>query len=273
MYNPQTDDEKSSKIRYRTVFISDVHLGSPACKANLLFEFLKNIECDTLYLVGDIIDGWRMKRSWFWHQSHTDVIQRVLKLARKGTRIVYIPGNHDEGFRGYAHMALGNIEILREDVFETAGGKKFLVVHGDEYDAVIQYARWLAVLGDKAYDLVVWLNGIIAWLRAKLGLPYKSVAAYLKSKVKNAVKFIENYEVKLAEVTKERGLDGVICGHIHNPQMTDIEGVQYINDGDWVENCTALVELEDGTLELINWPQMRLTVGAEQTADVSSAQN
>ncbi len=242
-------------VRYRTIWISDVHLGTRGCKAHYLLEFLRHTESDALYLVGDIIDGWRMKRSWYWHQTHNDVIQKLLRKARKGTRVVYIPGNHDEALRDYVDMQFGGVTVLPEVVHETADGKRLLVIHGDHFDGIVQYARWLALLGDTAYNLALTLNTGFNHVRHRLGLPYWSLSAYLKHKVKNAVEYISNYESAIAEEARRRGVDGVVCGHIHHAEIRRIDGVLYCNDGDWVESCTALVEHHDGCLEILRWAE------------------
>ena len=242
-------------VRYRTIWISDVHLGTRGCKAHYLLEFLRHTESRSLYLVGDIIDGWRMKRSWYWHQTHNDVIQKLLRKARKGTRVVYVPGNHDEALRDYVDMQFGGVTVLPEVIHETADGKRLLVIHGDHFDGIVQYARWLALLGDTAYNLALTLNTGFNHVRHRLGLPYWSLSAFLKHKVKNAVEYISNYEAAIAEEARRRGVDGVVCGHIHHAEIRDIDGVLYCNDGDWIESCTALVEHHDGRLEILRWAE------------------
>ena len=227
---------------FRTIFISDVHLGTRGCKADFLLDFLRHTESEKLFLVGDIIDGWRLRKSWFWQQSHNDVVQKVLRKARKGTEVVYIPGNHDEFARDYVEYAFGDIEVRRHAIHETAAGKKMLVIHGDECDGVMIYARWLTILGDHAYGAALALNNWYNALRRRLGLPYWSLSKYLKHKVKNAVAFIDNYEGAIARLARSHGADGVVCGHIHHAVIKDIGGITYCNDGDWVESCTALVE-------------------------------
>ena len=243
--------------RYRSIWISDIHLGTRGCKADFLLDFLKHNESEYLYLVGDIVDGWRMRRSWYWAQSHNDVIQKLLRKARKGTKVFYIPGNHDEWLRDYVDLQLGGVWLLDEAIHTTADGRRMLILHGDAFDGVVRYARWVALLGDWAYDNVLRLNHHYNIARRKLGLPYWSLSAYLKSKVKNAVEYVSNYERAVAAEAKRRGVDGVICGHIHQAEIRDIEGVLYCNDGDWVESCTALVEHADGRLEIVNWAQLR----------------
>lgn len=238
---------------YKSIFISDIHLGTAGCKADFLLDFLKNTESDNLYLVGDIIDGWRLKKSWYWPQSHNDVVQKLLRKARKGTNVIFVPGNHDAFVRPYVEHDFGDIQVHDEIVHETVDGRKFLVIHGDEFDVVVKYAKWLAVLGDGAYSVALKVNDYFNWMRAKFGYGYWSLSAYLKFKVKNAVQFIADFETALADVAQKREVDGVICGHIHHPEIRDINGILYCNDGDWVESCSALVEHMDGRLEVIYW--------------------
>jgi UDP-2,3-diacylglucosamine pyrophosphatase LpxH len=247
----------SNTQNYRTIWISDVHLGTRGCKADFLLDFLKHTESDYLYLVGDIIDGWRLRRGWYWPQAHNDVVQKVLRKARKGTKVIYVPGNHDEFARGYAGLTFGDIPVVSEAIHETADGKKLLVIHGDQFDGVLQYAKWLAHLGDHAYTLALTLNHWINAIGRKLGFNYWSLSAYLKHKVKNAVQFINSYEETMADVARHRGVDGVVCGHIHHAELRDANGVLYANDGDWVESCTALVEYPDGRLEILRWADNR----------------
>ena len=239
--------------RFRTIWISDIHLGTRGCQAELLLDFLKHTESDTLYLVGDIIDGWRLKKSWYWAQSHNDVIQKVLRKARKGTKVIYVPGNHDEALRDYVPIHLGGVQVADEPVHETADGRRFLVIHGDQFDAVVRYAKWLAFLGDYAYNAALTINVWFNVVRRRLGLPYWSLSAFLKQKVKNAVEYVGRFEAAVAEEARRRMVDGVICGHIHNAEIRDFDGVLYCNDGDWVESCTALVEHGDGRLEIVDW--------------------
>ena len=238
---------------YRTIWISDIHLGTRGCKAGFLLDFLRATESETLYLVGDIVDGWRLKRSWYWPQLHNDVVQKLLRKARKGTRVVYVPGNHDELLRRFLEINIGRVEVVGEAIHTTADGRRLLVMHGDEFDAVVRYARWLAFLGDWAYHLALAANQWINALRRRLGLPYWSLSAYLKHRVKNAVEYISRFEEAVAEAAARRGVDGVVCGHIHHAEIRTIAGVTYCNDGDWVESCTALVEHGDGRLEILRW--------------------
>jgi UDP-2,3-diacylglucosamine pyrophosphatase LpxH len=252
---PQADDQPER--RYRTVFISDVHLGTRGCKADFLLDFLRTVESDTLYLVGDIVDGWRLRRSWYWPQAHNDVVQKLLRKARKGTQVFFVPGNHDEFARAYVDNDFGHVRLLHDAIHETADGRRLLIIHGDEFDGVVLYAKWLALLGDSAYTLALTLNHWFNVVRRTLGLPYWSLSKYLKHKVKNAVSFIAKYEEAMADEARRRGCDGVVCGHIHHAEIRPIDGVLYCNDGDWVESCTALVEHFDGRLEIIDWSQER----------------
>jgi UDP-2,3-diacylglucosamine pyrophosphatase LpxH len=242
--------EPPANHRYRTVWISDIHLGTPGCRAGALLDFLRDVECDKLYLVGDIIDGWQLRRQWYWPQAHNDVVQKVLRKARKGTQVIFVPGNHDEFARRYVEHNFGGDCIHR-----TVDGRRLWVTHGDLFDGVVQHARWLAFLGDKMYDAALELNRHFNSLRARLGLPYWSLSKYLKLRVKRAVSFISDFECALAREARRRGADGVVCGHIHHAEMRMIDGVLYCNDGDWVESLTALVEHADGRLEIVDWSQ------------------
>jgi UDP-2,3-diacylglucosamine pyrophosphatase LpxH len=239
--------------RVRTLFLSDVHLGSRGCQAERLLDFLRNYETATLYLVGDIVDGWQLKSAWYWPQFHNDVVQKLLRQVRKGVRLLYIPGNHDEFLRDYYGTHFGGIEVIEDAVHIAADGKRYLVVHGDLFDVVIRHARWLALLGDKAYDFAIWLNTHFNAIRRAIGLPYWSLSQWAKLKVKNAVNFIGEYERTLTQEARRRGVDGVICGHIHHAAIRSDFGLHYINCGDWVESCTAVVEHFDGQFEIIRW--------------------
>lgn len=238
---------------YRTLFISDVHLGSKAAQTDLLLDFLRYHEADTIILVGDIVDGWRLKRSWHWPQGCNDVVQKLLRKARKGTRIVYIPGNHDEFLRDFPGMHFGGIEVADRMIHETADGKKYLVLHGDQFDVVVRNARLIAYLGDWAYDTAITINVVLAAIRRLFGLSYWSFSAWAKLKVKKAVNFIGEFQRVVADEARRSNVDGVICGHIHHAVIEDMEGIRYVNTGDWVESCTAVVEHEDGRLELLTW--------------------
>ena len=244
-------------LAVRAAFISDTHLGTAGCNAELLLDFLKSVECETLYLVGDIVDGWQLRKGWYWPTRHNDIVRCVLKKAKHGTRVIYVPGNHDEAFRDFVGLNLGGIELAMEAVHVTADGRRLLVLHGDAFDGVVLYARWLAFLGDNAYTLLLQLNRVLNWVRRKRGLPYWSLAAHLKKKVKNAVQFISSFEEVVAHAALERGAQGVVCGHIHTAEIREIGDVTYYNDGDWVESCTALVEHPDGRMEIIDWAERK----------------
>lgn len=243
------------KRKYRTVWISDIHLGTRGCNAELLLDFLRAIECETLYLVGDIVDGWRLRKGWYWPDAHNEVVRRVLKLAHRGTRVVLIAGNHDEMLRPYAGMSFGGVEIADEALHITADGRRLLVVHGDGFDGVVLYARWLAFLGDQAYDLLLRANAVFNAIRRRLKLPYWSLSAYLKRRVKNAVQFVCAFEEAVAHAARDREVDGVVCGHIHCAEIREMGEITYYNDGDWVESCTALVEDFAGAMSIIDWAE------------------
>ncbi|MBY0467728.1 MAG: UDP-2,3-diacylglucosamine diphosphatase [Burkholderiaceae bacterium] len=253
--DPDSASSGEPKPHYRSVWISDLHLGTPGCQAAALLDFLKHFESENLFLVGDIIDGWQLRRSWYWPQAHNDVVQKLLRKARKGTRVVFIPGNHDEFARRYLGHDFGGIEVAEDWIHETADGRRLWIVHGDLFDGVIQCAKWLAHVGDSLYELTLRLNRHLNSLRARLGLPYWSLSKYLKFKVKRAVNFIGDYEVAVAREARRRGAHGVVCGHIHHAELREIDGITYANDGDWVESLTALVEHADGRLEIIDWSE------------------
>jgi len=244
---------QSPTRRFRTIWISDVHIGTRQCRADALLDFLRWHDCDILYLVGDIIDGWSLRKSWFWREIDNELVQRILHKARTGTRVIYVPGNHDEAARDYCGIHVGGIEIRDEAIHQTADGRRLLVLHGDEFDAVVRYSRWLAHLGDHAYQLALALNHWFNVVRRRLGYPYWSLSAWLKGAVKNAVQYISRFEVAVADAARARGVQGVVCGHIHRAEIRDIRGLLYCNDGDWVESCTALVEHNDGRLEIVQW--------------------
>ncbi|MDP3520291.1 MAG: UDP-2,3-diacylglucosamine diphosphatase [Hydrogenophaga sp.] len=265
------DGDEPGKPLLRTVFISDLHLGTPGCQAGPLLDFLKQHPSETLYLVGDIIDGWQLRRRWYWPQSHNDVVQKLLKRARKGCRVVFVPGNHDEFARHFTGHHFGGVEVVHEAVHTTADGKRLWVVHGDHFDGVIQCAKWLAYLGDNLYELTLRLNRHLNSLRARLGLPYWSLSQYLKHKVKQALNYVMQFEAAVAAEARRRGLDGVVCGHIHRPEMRHIDGTLYCNDGDWVESLSALVEHADGRLELLHWAPQGLLATATVASGVAAA--
>ena len=218
-----------------------------------MIEILRDTESEHIYLVGDIIDGWRLKRSWYWPQAHNDVVQKLLRKARKGTILTFVPGNHDEGFRDFIGVEFGRIRIVDEVIHEMKDGRRFLITHGDKFDVVVSYAKWLALIGDYAYGAALALNVWFNFARRKLGFGYWSLSSYLKYRVKNAVAFIGDYEQALVAEARRRDVHGVICGHIHHAAMHEVDGIVYCNDGDWVESCTALVEHPDGALEIIDW--------------------
>lgn len=247
------------KTRYRSIFISDVHLGTRDCKAELLCDFLKNNTANTIYLVGDIIDGWRIQQNkWFWKDTHTNVIRQILKHAKNGSRIVYVVGNHDEFLRPLLpyKISFGEIDFVNKTTHIGADGKRYLVIHGDMFDGISKLAPWVSYLGDKAYDLLLYLNTKYNWIRHKFGFGYWSFSKYLKHKVKGAVDFIFQFEENLVGYCKRKHYDGIIAGHIHHAEIKEIDGIIYMNDGDWVESCSALVETLDGTFEIVHWNEL-----------------
>jgi UDP-2,3-diacylglucosamine pyrophosphatase LpxH len=246
---------------YRTIWISDLHLGSTQCQADVLLDFLKYNDSEKLYLVGDIIDFWALSKKMFWPRDHNTVIQKVLRKARHGTQIIYIPGNHDENIRDYDSYVFGDIAVKKSDVHTTAAGKRLLVVHGDEYDTIVRYHRWLAKLGSDAYDFLIEINRVYTRIRRYLGIQsHFSLAGYVKFKVKNAVQFISDYEESIVNTLRDEGVDGVVCGHIHHAEIKDIGGFLYVNTGDFVESCTAIVEHHNGKLELVRWQKAELAI-------------
>ena len=266
---PVGRDGGQSRRTYRTIWISDIHLGTKGCNADMLIDFLDSTDSETMYLVGDIIDGWRMKKRFFWPSEHNDIVWRMLKRAKRGTNIVYIPGNHDEMFRQFAGLDFGGVQIRRKVIHETADGRRLLVLHGDEFDAVMLSHRWLAQLGDLAYEMLMGLNRVVSAVRRWFDLPYWSLSKMAKHKVKNAVEFISKFEEIVVEEAGKRGVDGVVCGHIHTADIRDFGGITYYNDGDWVEGCTALVEHFDGRMEILHWADeiaVRETLAAEAEA-------
>lgn len=244
-------------MKHRTIFLSDIHLGTRGCQAELLLDFLDQREADTYYLVGDILDGWRLRRGWNWPQSHNDVVQALLARAHEGAKVVYIPGNHDEIMRKYLGTHFGGIEVMRQADHITADGRRYLVTHGDQFDAVVVNAKWLAHVGDRAYGFALWLNTWANQIRRLWGGQYWSLSNWAKQQVKHAVNYIGEYETVLTEEARRGGYDGIICGHIHSANIRDMNGISYVNTGDWVESCTAVVEGEDGSLHLVDWAAMR----------------
>lgn len=259
-------------LRLRSVFISDVHLGSRGCQAQFLLDFLRSVECEQIYLVGDIIDFWALSKGIYWPQAHNDVIRTLLGMARHGTRVVYIPGNHDRLLRDHEGLVFGNVEIRRDAIHETADGRRFLVLHGDEFDSIVRASPALESIGSSAYDLVLRLNRYVNAVRLRLGFPYWSLAAFLKHQVKNAVKYIAGFERALAAEARQRDVHGVICGHIHRAEIAEIEGILYCNDGDWVESCTTLVEDHSGRLSLLRWTETRAVLVGGQAVPLLDGQ-
>jgi len=255
-----------SQAHYRAIWISDVHLGTAGCKAEFQLDFLRFNESWELYLVGDIIDGWQLKKNWYWKQSHNDVVQKVLRKSRKGTRVTYVAGNHDEVLRQFIGMAFGEIRIVNETTHHLLDGRKLWITHGDYFDGIIQHAKWLAYLGDSLYTLILKLNDAFNRTRHRLGMSYWSLSQYLKHRVKNAVSFITEFEQVLVNEARRRGFDGVVCGHIHKAEIRMIDDVLYCNDGDWVESLSALVETHEGELKLIHWPY-RAQAGEKEIED------
>jgi UDP-2,3-diacylglucosamine pyrophosphatase LpxH len=239
--------------KVRCLFLSDVHLGTRGCQADMLLDFLKHHEAETIYLVGDIVDGWRLKVSWNWPQAHNDVVQKLLRAVRKGARVVYLPGNHDEFLRDYVGSNFGGIDIVEEHVHVTADGRRMLILHGDKFDIVVRNVKWLALLGDWAYDLALFLNVHISRVRRRMGLPYWSFSAWSKGKVKSAVNFIGAFQDAVVADARRHEVDIVLCGHIHQPTVERMGDVLYVNTGDWVESCSAVLEHLDGRLELVRW--------------------
>jgi UDP-2,3-diacylglucosamine pyrophosphatase LpxH len=263
---PAVPEPTGERRKYRTIWISDVHLGTKGCNAELLIDFLDSTDSETMYLVGDIIDGWRLKKKFYWPQAHNDIVWRILKRAKRGTRIVYIPGNHDEMFRQFSGLHFGGVEIRRAAFHQTADGRRLMVIHGDEFDGVMLAHRWLAFVGDTLYGAMMGLSHWVNVVRRRLGLPYWSLSKMAKHKVKNAVEFIYRYEEVVARAAASRKVDGVVCGHIHTAEFRMFGGVEYWNDGDWVEGCNALVEHFDGRMEILHWPEEMAKREAAQTA-------
>ncbi len=241
------------KKHYSSIFLSDIHLGTKSCQADLLIDFLKAHDCERLYLVGDIIDGWSLRSNLYWPQSHNNVLRRILTLAKRGTKVIFVTGNHDEFLRKYSDMVFGNLELVDESVHTAEDGRSYLVVHGDQYDVVTMYHRWLAFLGGHGYALLLKLNRYVNWARRRFNLRPWSLSAFVKHKVKRAVNFISEFEKAISNDCQKRGHDGVICGHIHHAEITQFDGTIYMNCGDWVESCTALVEDNSGKFKIVRW--------------------
>lgn len=235
----------------KTLFISDVHLGTRGSQADALLDLLRRYEPEVIYLVGDIVDGWRLKAVWHWPQAHNDVVQKLLRKVRKGCRLIYVPGNHDEFLRDYVGSNFGGIEIVEEAIHEGIDGRRALILHGDKFDVVVRHMRWLALLGDTAYDFALYVNRHISRIRRSMGLPYWSFSAWSKNRVKTAVNFIGAFRAAIVNEARRHNVDTIICGHIHHAAIEDIDGVRYMNCGDWVETCSAIVEHSDGRYELV----------------------
>jgi UDP-2,3-diacylglucosamine pyrophosphatase LpxH len=251
----------------RAIFVSDIHLGTRGCQAERLLEFLRTHHAEYLFLIGDIIDFWAMSRGIHWSAPQNTVVQKVLRRARHGEQVFLIPGNHDEALREYAGTAFGDIRVVSEYIHTAADGRRYLLIHGDEFDQVTRHHRWVAILGDVSYNILVRINGWLSWWRRRLKIPgYWSLAGYTKRKVKSAVSFIFDFEDSVVRAVRERGVDGVICGHIHSASLRDIEGIAYMNCGDWVDSCTAIVEHLDGRMELIQGIGMTEESGSDQLA-------
>ncbi|MDD5585373.1 MAG: UDP-2,3-diacylglucosamine diphosphatase [Alphaproteobacteria bacterium] len=250
-------DDPGTVLRYRAIWISDFHLGTRGCQADRILDFLKHTESEFLYLVGDIVDAWQLKKRWYWPQTHNDVIQKIMRRAHRGSQVYFIPGNHDEAARSFCGLSFGGVQVVNEIVHTTASDQRLLILHGDQFDAFLHHAKWLAKLGDTAYTFLLKVNGVLNYIRRKLGFSYWSLSAYLKHKVKNAMEHISAFETLVADEARRNNVDGVVCGHIHQIDMRKIGDVLYCNDGDWVESCSALVEDFQGHLSLINWPNDR----------------
>jgi UDP-2,3-diacylglucosamine pyrophosphatase LpxH len=263
------DDVRNRATRHRALFISDVHLGTRTSQASALLQFLKINDADTIYLVGDIVDFWKVRRGPHWPQAHNDVLQKLLRKVRHGTRVIFIPGNHDESLRDFVGMRFGGVEVMQTCMHQTANGKRYIVMHGDEFDVVIRTAPWLAFLGDRGYEFALWLNNPLNWVRRHLGLGYWSLSAYLKYSVKRAVSFIGAFEEAVAAEARRHNADGIICGHIHHAADRTIEGVHYLNCGDWVESCSAIIEHADGRLEVVHWAPTLLNASVTNAAQAA----
>lgn len=247
----------------RSIFLSDIHLGTRGCQADSLLDFLRHYEAEHIFLIGDIVDFWAMRRGVHWNQSQNTFVQKILRSARKGVKVVLIPGNHDEALREHCGINFGDIELRTEHLHTAADGKRYLLIHGDEYDQVTRHHRWVAILGDVAYNALVRMNGWLSMIRRRLNIPgYWSLAGYAKRKVKTAVSFIFDFEDSVVRGMRERGVDGVICGHIHAATIKQIQGISYINCGDWVDSCSAIVEHPDGRMELIDWREHARKIAA-----------
>lgn len=264
------DTEKSDKKYYPAVWISDVHLGYKDCQANYLLDFLNSIECETLFLVGDIVDLWSMKRQFFWHPSHYQVLACIQQKAQSGTRVIYIPGNHDETFRHYVNNTLFGVEVHQQYIHTTKANKRFLLVHGDDFDSATRYNKFISIVGDAGYDLLLFLNRWTNRTRRLFGGNYWSLASWIKARVHKAREAIEAFENAAIHEAKKQGVDGIICGHIHHPQLKVVDGIVYCNDGDWIENCTALVEQENGMIALLHYTETQKIIDSADISNIST---
>lgn len=255
---------------YKTVWLSDIHLGNKDCKADYLLDFLENTQIDTLYLVGDIIDMWAMTRQFRWPASHNQVLHKLLALSNQGCRVIYLPGNHDEPLQKYDGMDFGGVEVKREHIHTTANGQRLLVLHGDQFDDEVCFGRFHAWIGDRGYDLLLFLNRWYNKFRAMRGRPYWSLAGYIKRHIKGANKAIARYRQACCNRAKELQLDGVVCGHIHHPEIFSLEGIEYHNDGDWIENCSALTEDTNGKMSLVFWPHKLTSASLHNISSVAN---
>lgn len=246
-----------AKTHYKTVWLSDIHLGCKDCKAEFLLDFLEHSHIDVLYLVGDIVDMWAMSKQFHWPQAHNDLFHKLLSLSSQGTKVIYLPGNHDEPIQKYDGMNFGDIEIHRTYTHVTEQGKRLLVLHGDQFDQQVCFGPLHSWVGDLLYDFLLFLNRWYNWCRVKTGHPYWSLARYIKGKLSGANKAIARYRRACCDMARTHGFDGVVCGHIHHPEIVDEDGVLYLNDGDWIENCSALVESQTGELSLVYWPGIK----------------
>ena len=268
-----TNNNTSDKKYYPAVWISDVHLGYKDCRADYLLDFLNSIECDTLYLVGDIIDLWSMKRNFYWHSSHYQVLTCIQEKASQGTRVIYIPGNHDETFRQYVNNSLFGIEVHQQYIHTTKANKRFLLVHGDDFDSATRYNKLISIAGDAGYDFLLFLNRWTNRIRRLFGRNYWSLAAWIKARVHKAREAIEAFENAAIHEAKKQGVDGIICGHIHHPEIKVVDGIVYCNDGDWIESCTALVEQACGRIELLHWSDTKKVLNSADESSHSRVKN
>nr|WP_290427001.1 UDP-2,3-diacylglucosamine diphosphatase [Algoriphagus limi] len=244
------------KTHFKTIIVSDVHLGTKGSKAKEIVRFLKQYRCDNLILNGDIIDGWQLKKSGTWKRKHTRFFNRILKMIENhDTQVFYLRGNHDDFLDQILPIQIGKLSIQTDMIYES-NGKKYFITHGDVFDSITTNLRWIAYLGDIGYTFLLWLNRVVNHYRFKRGLPYFSLSQYVKSKVKSAVSYIDQYETELAKMARAKGCDGIICGHIHKAENREIEGIHYLNSGDWVETMSALAEDHEGNWQLIHYNEI-----------------